>query len=83
MTISLTVTAKGQVTLRQEVLQHLGAQPGDKLDVDLLNGQCIQLRSRPRKPASTIFGMLEQSNSVSLSIDEIREASAAGWAGEE
>ena len=29
MPITLTGTAKGQITLRKEVLEHLGARPGD------------------------------------------------------
>lgn len=32
----LTVTARGQVTLKKEVLQHLGIKPGDKIELDLL-----------------------------------------------
>lgn len=32
----LTVTARGQLTLRKEVLQHLGVKPGDKIELDLL-----------------------------------------------
>ncbi|MEA0672209.1 AbrB/MazE/SpoVT family DNA-binding domain-containing protein, partial [Xanthomonas campestris] len=27
---TLTVTARGQVTFRKDVLQHLGIRPGDK-----------------------------------------------------
>lgn len=33
---ALTVTAKGQSTLRKEVLRHLGVKPGDKLELELL-----------------------------------------------
>lgn len=33
---TLTVTARGQLTLRKEVLQHLGIKPGDKIELDLL-----------------------------------------------
>ena len=33
---TLTVTAKGQITLRKELLKHLGVQPGDKIVVDKL-----------------------------------------------
>ena len=33
---TLTVTSKGQVTLRKELLDHLGVQAGDKIAVDLL-----------------------------------------------
>ena len=31
--VSLTVTSKGQVTLRKELLAHLGIQPGQRVDV--------------------------------------------------
>ncbi len=82
MTIALTVTAKGQVTLKKDVLQHLGVRPGDKLSVDLLNDHRIEMRPQAGKPASTLFGLLEQSNDKRLSIEEIEEAAAAGWAGE-
>ena len=34
MATTLTVTAKGQITLRKEVLRHLGIGPGDKIAVD-------------------------------------------------
>jgi AbrB family looped-hinge helix DNA binding protein len=33
---TLTVTARGQVTIRKEVLQHLGIQPGEKIELYLL-----------------------------------------------
>jgi len=31
---TLTVTAKGQVTLRKDFLRHLGVRPGDKITVE-------------------------------------------------
>jgi antitoxin PrlF len=34
--ILLTVTERGQVTIRKEVLKHLGIKPGDKIELDLL-----------------------------------------------
>ncbi|MCY4214329.1 MAG: AbrB/MazE/SpoVT family DNA-binding domain-containing protein [Gammaproteobacteria bacterium] len=83
MTIALTVTAKGQVTLRKEVLRHLGVRPGDKISADLLNDHRIELRPKPGKAASTIFGLLALSNTERLTMEEIGEAAAAGWAGEE
>jgi hypothetical protein len=33
---SLTVTRKGQVTLRKDLLAHLGIQPGQRIDVEVL-----------------------------------------------
>jgi hypothetical protein len=35
---TLTVTARGQVTLRKDALQHLGTKPGGKMELDLLPG---------------------------------------------
>ena len=83
MTITLTVTAKGQITLRKEVLKHLGVQPGDKLNVDLLQDGRMQLRPKRGTSAATIFGMLAKRGMSPLSIDELEEIAAAGWAGEE
>jgi bifunctional DNA-binding transcriptional regulator/antitoxin component of YhaV-PrlF toxin-antitoxin module len=45
MTIFLTVTAKGQVTLRKELLAHLGVRPGQRLDVEVLPGGLLQLHA--------------------------------------
>ena len=46
MTITLTVTAQGQITLGKEVLEHLGVRPGGRVDVDLLKtGRCGCRRS--------------------------------------
>ncbi len=83
MTITLTVTAKGQITLRKEVLKHLGVQPGDKLHVDLLQNGRMQIRPKRGTPAATIFGLLAQPSTSPLSIDELNEMAATGWAGEE
>lgn len=82
MGITLTVTAKGQVTLRKDVLEHMGIQPGDRLEVDLLAGGRLQLRPKSGKPISRLYGILERSGQPTLSIEEINEAAAAGWAGE-
>ena len=83
MTITLTVTAKGQITLRKEVLRHLGVQPGDKLNVDLLKDGRMQIRPKRGTSAATIFGLLAKLGMSPLSIDELNETAAAGWAGEE
>ena len=58
-------------------------EPGDKLSIDLLNDHRIQLRRKPGQPVSTVFGLLGQSHTERLSIEEIGEVSAAGWGGEE
>ena len=83
MAITLTVTAKGQITLRKEVLAHLGVRPGDKLDVDLLADGRMQLRSKRGTSAAAVFGMLATPEAPHLTIEELNEVAASGWAGEE
>jgi len=82
MSITLTVTAKGQITLRKEVLAHLGVRPGDKLDVDLLADGRMQLRSKRGTSAAAVFGMLAKPGARPLSVEEMNEIVASGWAGE-
>lgn len=42
---SLTVTARGQVTLNREMLQHMDVQPGDRIEYEKLPGGEIRLRA--------------------------------------
>jgi len=81
MTI-LTVTAKGQVTLRKDILQHLGVQTGEKIVVDKLPDGRLEVKAaRLFGPISDIFDLLKTDTSESLSIDQISQVVAAGWAG--
>ncbi len=82
MPVTLTVTAKGQITLRKEVLEHLGVRPGDKVDADLLKDGRLQVRAKRGKSVSTVFGMLAKPGQPPRSIDDLNDATAAGWAGE-
>jgi hypothetical protein len=43
MALEVTVTAKGQTTLRRAVLDHLGVAPGAKVSVSLLENGRIEL----------------------------------------
>ena len=82
MPITLTVTAKGQITLRKEVLEHLGVRPGDKIDADLLKDGRLQVRAKRGKPVTAVFGMLAKPGQPRRSIEDLNETAAAGWAGE-
>ena len=80
---TLTVTAKGQITLRKEILKHLGVRPGDKIVVDKLPDGRIEMKPvRPTGKISDVFGMLYREGGPVLTIEEINESIAAGWAGE-
>lgn len=78
---TLTVTAKGQVTLRKDLLQHLGVQPGDKITVDKLPDGRIEVKAaRPAGAISDVFNFLKRKKGASLSIEEINKVAAQGWA---
>jgi AbrB family looped-hinge helix DNA binding protein len=79
---TLTVTAKGQVTLRKEILQHLGVHPGEKVAVEKLPDGRIEVKAaRPAGRISDVFNFLKRENGPSLSIEEINKVTAQGWAG--
>jgi bifunctional DNA-binding transcriptional regulator/antitoxin component of YhaV-PrlF toxin-antitoxin module len=75
---TLTVTARGQVTFRKDVLQHLGIQPGDKIRLDLLPDGRAELKAeRPQGSWREIRGCLKgKTNGARLSIEEINETIA-------
>ena len=78
----LTVTAKGQVTLKKELLQHLGVQPGGKVSVDKLPDGRIEVKApRPSGKISDAFGLLKSDNGPVLSIEDMNRIIADGWAG--
>jgi bifunctional DNA-binding transcriptional regulator/antitoxin component of YhaV-PrlF toxin-antitoxin module len=79
---TLTVTAKGQVTLRKDLLEHLGVHPGEKIAVDKLPGGRIEMKAlRPTGKISDVFDRLKTKDGPSLSIEEINEVAKRGWAG--
>jgi hypothetical protein len=41
----LTITAKGQITLRNELLKHLGARPGERVAVNKLPDGLIEIKA--------------------------------------
>lgn len=75
---TLTVTSRGQVTLRTEVLQHLRIRPGEKIEVDLLPDGRVELRAaRAGGSFQQLRSVLEgKTNGARLSIEEIDDAIA-------
>jgi antitoxin PrlF len=80
---SLTVTAKGQVTLKRDLLQHLGIKPGERVELEKLPGGALQLRAaRPSGTIDSFIGRYAGKLKQPLTIEEMNEIAAAGWAGE-
>ena len=79
---SLTVTSKGQVTLRKQLLAHLGVRPGQRVSVEVLPGGRIQIQAEhPRGSIDGFVGLLAGRTDRSASLEELDAAAAEGWAG--
>ena len=85
---TLTVTTRGQVTFRKDVLKHLGIQPGGKIRLDLLpNGRAEMKAEQARGSWRELRGFFKgKTNGARLSIEEINDAiaeagAAAGMSG--
>ncbi len=80
---SLAVTMKGQITLKRDLLQHLGIKPGERVEFDKLpNGE---LRLRAAQPTGTIENFIgRHAGKVKkpLTLAEMDDIIASGWAGE-
>jgi bifunctional DNA-binding transcriptional regulator/antitoxin component of YhaV-PrlF toxin-antitoxin module len=81
---TLTVTAKGQVTLKKDLLEHLGVRPGDQITVDKQPGGRLAVGAAKQKgDFSQLFGIIKPPpGTPPLSIEEMNEIIAKGWAGE-
>ena len=74
---TLTITARGQVTFRKDVLQHLGVQPGGKIEVHKLPGGKIALTAaRPKGTIDKFIGLLAGRTSKIATLAEIGQAAA-------
>lgn len=79
---TLSVTTRGQVTFRKRILQHLGIEPGGKIELDLLpDGRGVIRAARPSGKVDSFIGMLAGRTKKIATIEEINDAAARGWAG--
>jgi bifunctional DNA-binding transcriptional regulator/antitoxin component of YhaV-PrlF toxin-antitoxin module len=78
---TLTVTARGQVTFRKKVLQHLGIKPGEKIALELLpDGRGLLRAAKPSGSIDGFLGLLANRTKKVATVEEINEAAARGWA---
>jgi bifunctional DNA-binding transcriptional regulator/antitoxin component of YhaV-PrlF toxin-antitoxin module len=79
---TLTVTNKGQITLGEELLEHMGVHPGEKITVNKLRNGRIEMKAAGTTGnISDVFGFLKRNGRPSLSIKKLNEVAARGWAG--
>lgn len=81
MTTSLTLTARGQVTFRKDVLRHLGLGPGDKLELELLpDGRGLIRAAKPVGSMAGFVGSLAGRTTRVATLEELNAATADAWA---
>lgn len=82
MAIQLSISAKGQVTLKRSVLKHMDVGPGEKVDVSLLPDGRIELRPAGRRPdIARLRGMLKRPGQPVASLEDMQRAIEEGAAG--
>jgi bifunctional DNA-binding transcriptional regulator/antitoxin component of YhaV-PrlF toxin-antitoxin module len=79
---TLTVTAKGQITLKKELLRHLKVAPGQKVEVDKLpDGRLVVAPAAKAGSIDNFIGSLYRKGGPRLTIEQINQITADGWAG--
>ena len=79
---TLTITAKGQITLKQELLRHLNVVPGQKVEADKLPDGRLVLQPATRTGSIDDFiGSLEQKGGPRFTIAQIKKITEDAWAG--
>jgi antitoxin PrlF len=71
-----TITSKGQATIPKEVRDHLGLKPGDRVKFFFHPQGGVMIL--PKRPLSTLRGMLKSSRKRPATMEEMDEAIAAG-----
>ncbi len=78
---TLTVTAKGQVTLKRDLLHHLGVSPGQKIEADKLpDGRIVVKAADMSGSIGDFVGCLARQGGQRLTVEEIKEIATRGWA---
>ncbi len=72
------------MTLKKEILAHLGVRPGQKVAVDLLPDGRVEVRAAETGGGdiTALFGIAKRQGQPTLSIGEINDIIQRGWAGE-
>jgi len=79
--VTLKITSKGQVTLKQDLLKHLGVRPGQKIELEKTPHGGITVKAALKQENIASFvGCIAQHRTRTLSIDEMDAITAKAWA---
>ncbi len=76
---ALTVTTKGQITLRRELLQYLGIAPGQQIEVDKLAHGVLALHAKTPHGLDAFVACLPPPPKA-MSVDDMNTLLAKAWA---
>jgi antitoxin PrlF len=79
---TLTITSKGQITLRRELLQYLGIAPGQQVKVAKLANGTLALHAKPSEGLETFAGCLPPPPKA-LRVQEMNDLITQAWAGKQ
>ena len=78
---TLTITTKGQITLKRDLLKHRGGGPGEKIEADKLpDGRIVVRAAAPNGTISDFIGCLSQKKGPKLTVDEMNAIATQEWA---
>lgn len=78
---ALTITSKGQLTLRRELLQYMGIAPGQQVEIHKQAHGVLTLQAKAPEGLEAFAGCLPPP-AKALSVDEMNAIIASGWAGQ-
>ncbi len=79
--VILTMTSKGQVTLRKDLRAHLRLKPGQQLIARKTPNGDLLLSRAPSGKISDAFNLFKAPKGKAISIEEMNEVIADAWAG--
>ena len=78
---TLTITSKGQVTFKQDLLQHLGVKAGQKVEVEKTPHGGLAVKALPKqRNIADFIGCLSPHRTDTLSVEEMNDITAQAWA---
>lgn len=79
--LEMTVTTKSQFTLNKSLLEHLGVKAGEKITIKKLPDGSININaSKKHRNIMELAGALKGKTDVKMTIEEIHQAVAEGYA---
>ncbi|SMC61762.1 AbrB/MazE/SpoVT family DNA-binding domain-containing protein [Rhizobium sp. RU36D] len=81
--VRVTIGIRGQVTLDPDLMEELGVKPGDEIDIEVpARSDLPKSANEPKGSVVALRGLFAHKANRPVSIEEMNEAVAAGWAGE-